>query len=132
MQMRPDLTVIGGGLAGCEAAWQAAQQGLSVLLYEMRPEKTTGAHQTGMLAELVCSNSLGSKLEDRAPGLLKWEARRLGSLLLDCAQQSAVPAGRALAVDRTVFSKLVTETISSHPNIHIVRAEVRRFRTVSL
>ena len=91
-----ELTVIGGGLAGCEAAWQAAQAGLKVQLFEMRPGQGTGAHLTGQLAELVCSNSLGSQLPDRASGVLKNELRRLGSLLLDCAEATALPAGAAL------------------------------------
>ncbi len=118
------LTVIGGGLAGTEAAWQAAERGLEVELYEMRPQRSTGAHQTGDLAELVCSNSLGSNLEDRASGLLKEELRRLGSMLLQCAESVAVPAGTALAVDREAFARLVTARIESHPRIKIVRREV--------
>lgn len=118
-----DLTVIGGGLAGSEAAWQAAQRGLSVRLYEMRPQCETGAHVTGDLAELVCSNSLGSNLIDRSSGMLKEELRRLGSLLLECAEATALPAGGALAVDRRSFARMVTERISAHPNITIVRAE---------
>jgi methylenetetrahydrofolate--tRNA-(uracil-5-)-methyltransferase len=119
-----DVTVIGGGLAGSEAAWQAAQRGLRVDLYEMRPLKTTGAHLGADLAELICSNSLGSNLIDRASGLLKEEIRRMGSLLLECAAQSALPAGNALAVDREQFAALVTARISAHPNIRIVREEV--------
>jgi methylenetetrahydrofolate--tRNA-(uracil-5-)-methyltransferase len=119
-----DLTIIGGGLAGSEAAWQVAQQGLSVQLYEMRPETPTGAHQTADLAELVCSNSLGSNLPDRASGLLKSELRRLGSLLLECAEATAVPAGGALAVDRVRFAQMVTERVSNHPRIEIIRQEV--------
>jgi methylenetetrahydrofolate--tRNA-(uracil-5-)-methyltransferase len=120
----PDLTIVGGGLAGTEAAWQAAQRGLSVHLYEMRPGKSTGAHLTSDLAELICSNSFGSTLPDRASGVLKNELRILGSLLLDCAQQAALPAGNALAVDRQLFSQRVTERIVSHPNIEIVRTEI--------
>ena len=116
--------IIGGGLAGSEAAWQAAQRGLSVQLYEMRPAHGTGAHQTADLAELICSNSLGSVLHDRAQGLLKKEVRRLGSLLLECAEASALPAGSALAVDRAGFARLVTERIQNHPHIEIVRKEV--------
>ena len=118
------LTVIGGGLAGTEAAWQAAERGLEVDLFEMRPGRSTGAHQTGDLAELVCSNSLGSNLEDRASGLLKAELRRLGSLLLQCAEAAAVPAGAALAVDRELFARSVTDRIESHPRITVVRREV--------
>jgi methylenetetrahydrofolate--tRNA-(uracil-5-)-methyltransferase len=120
-----DLIVIGGGLAGSEAAYQAAQHGLKVQLYEMRPSLQTGAHQTHDLAELVCSNSLGSNLPDRASGLLKNEVRLLGSMLLECAESAALPAGGALAVDRELFAKLVTERIQSHPNIEIVREEVK-------
>jgi len=120
-----ELIVIGGGLAGSEAAWQAAQRGLRVQLYEMRPTLQTGAHQTKDLAELVCSNSLGSNLSDRASGLLKDEARLLGSMLLECAEEASLPAGGALAVDRELFAKKVTERIESHPNIEIVREEVK-------
>jgi methylenetetrahydrofolate--tRNA-(uracil-5-)-methyltransferase len=120
-----DLTVIGGGLAGSEAAWQAAQRGLKVRLYEMRPTRQTGAHQTHDLAELVCSNSLGSNLPDRASGLLKSETRLLGSMLLECAEPASLPAGGALAVDRELFARLVTERIESHHNIEIMRKEVR-------
>lgn len=120
-----DLIVIGGGLAGSEAAYQAAKQGLSVKLYEMRPSIQTGAHQTQDLAELVCSNSLGSNLPDRASGLLKNEVRLLGSMLLECAESAALPAGGALAVDRELFARLVTERIENDPNIEIVREEVK-------
>jgi methylenetetrahydrofolate--tRNA-(uracil-5-)-methyltransferase len=120
-----DLIVIGGGLAGSEAAFQAAQRGLRVKLYEMRPSLQTGAHQTQDLAELVCSNSLGSNLPDRASGLLKNEVRLLGSMLLECAEAAALPAGGALAVDRELFARLVTERIEAHPNIEIVRQEVK-------
>lgn len=119
------LIVVGGGLAGTEAAWQAAERGVHVQLYEMRPRKTTPAHTTDKLAELVCSNSLGSDLPDRAPGLLKAELRRLGSLLLRCAQEAAVPAGGALAVDRELFAQRVTEVIEAHPRIELVRQEVK-------
>ncbi len=120
-----DLIVIGGGLAGSEAAWQAAQDGLKVRLFEMRPSNQTGAHLTGDLAELVCSNSLGSNLPDRASGVLKNEMRRLNSMLLDCAEESALPAGAALAVDREKFARLVTEKIHGHQNIEVVREEVK-------
>jgi methylenetetrahydrofolate--tRNA-(uracil-5-)-methyltransferase len=118
------LTIIGGGLAGSEAAWQAAQRGLQVRLYEMRPARPTGAHLTGDLAELVCSNSLGSNLPDRASGVLKNELRQLNSMLLECAEAAALPAGAALAVDREDFARRVTEKIQSHPNIEIIREEV--------
>ena len=113
------LTVIGGGLAGSEAAWQAAEKGLTVDLFEMRPGKTTGAHETAYLGELVCSNSLGSKLEDRASGLLRSELQHLGSMLLSCAEEAAVPAGNALAVDRERFGRLVTERVENHPRIRV-------------
>ena len=119
------LTVIGGGLAGSEAAWQAAQRGIEVTLYEMRPEVMTPAHVSGDLAELVCSNSLGSNLEDRAPGLLKAELRQLNSVILACADETAVPAGGALAVGREAFARLVTERVAGHPRITVVRQEVR-------
>jgi methylenetetrahydrofolate--tRNA-(uracil-5-)-methyltransferase len=118
-----DLIVIGGGLAGSEAAWQAAECGMRVSLFEMRPQQRTPAHVSDRLAGLVCSNSLGSNLRDRAPGLLKEELRRLGSLILACADATAVPAGGALAVDRDAFAQLVTERVSSHPCIDLRREE---------
>ena len=118
------IKIIGGGLAGCEAAWQCARHGLEVELYEMRPVKSTPAHQSDKFAELVCSNSLKSESENTAPWLLKEEMRRLGSLLLKIAQESAVPAGHALAVDREMFAARVTEKILSEPRIRVVRAEV--------
>jgi methylenetetrahydrofolate--tRNA-(uracil-5-)-methyltransferase len=120
-----DLIIIGGGLAGSEAAWQAAKRGLKVALFEMRPSNPTGAHQTADLAELVCSNSLGSNLADRASGVLKNELRRLGSMLLGCAEAAALPAGAALAVDRELFARQVTEKIQSHPNIQVIREEMK-------
>lgn len=125
----PELIVVGGGLAGSEAAWQAAQRGINVKLYEMRPGLGTGAHQTDQLAELVCSNSLGSSLPDRASGVLKAELRRLGSLLLEIAEETALPAGTALAVDREGFARRVTERISAHPKIEIIRQEVTEIPT---
>ena len=118
------LKVIGGGLAGSEAAWQAAERGIEVELYEMRPNLSTGAHRTGNLGELVCSNSLGSNLPNRASGLLKAELRKLGSMLIQCADASSLPAGGALAVDRDVFSHCIQEKIENHPNIRLVRQEV--------
>lgn len=121
-----DLLVIGGGLAGSEAAYQAAQRGLKIRLYEMRPVMQTGAHQTQDLAELVCSNSFGSNLPDRASGVLKNELRMLGSMLLECAEAASLPAGGALAVDRELFARLVSERIAGHPNIEIVREEVKQ------
>lgn len=120
------VSVIGGGLAGSEAAWQLAGRGLDVELYEMRPVRTTPAHVTDWLGELVCSNSLGSDLPDRAPGVLKSELRRLGSLLLRCAEEAAVPAGGALAVDRNLFARRVTEQIAAHSRIRLIREEVTR------
>lgn len=119
----PELIVIGGGLAGSEAAWQAAEQNIHVKLYEMRPHQSTGAHVSPFLAELVCSNSLGSNLSDRAPGLLKEEMRRMGSLLLQCAEETSVPAGGALAVGRDQFARLVTTRIEEHPKITLIRDE---------
>src|SRR5512139_2387085 len=121
----PDLIVVGGGLAGCEAAWQTAERGLAVTLYEMRPKRATPAHVSADLAELVCSNSLGSDLVDRAPGLLKHELRYLGSMVLDCSDATAVPAGGALAVDREAFSRRVTERIQAHTRITVCREEVK-------
>jgi methylenetetrahydrofolate--tRNA-(uracil-5-)-methyltransferase len=123
------IVVIGGGLAGSEAAWQVAQRGVPVTLYEMRPQISTPAHKTDFLAELVCSNSLGSDLPDRAPGVLKQELRRLGSLILRCADAAMVPAGGALAVDRHVFAQAVTGAIASHPLICLVREEVSQLPT---
>ena len=122
--LQPNVTVVGAGLAGSEAAWQAAQRGARVTLYEMRPGRTTPAHETDRMAELVCSNSLGSNLPDRALGLLKNELRRLGSLIIACADRTAVPAGAALAVGREAFSRAVTEAIEAHPNITVRREEV--------
>lgn len=119
-----DVIVIGGGLAGSEAAWQLANRGFKVDLYEMRPHKMTPAHRTGLLAELVCSNSLGAEPLDKPLGLLKEELRRLGSLILSCAYETRVPAGGSLAVSRDDFARLVTERIESHPNIKLIREEV--------
>jgi methylenetetrahydrofolate--tRNA-(uracil-5-)-methyltransferase len=121
--MCKELTVVGGGLAGTEAAWQAANKGVKVRLYEMRPKISTGAHTGSSLAELVCSNSLGSNLADRASGVLKDEMRTLGSLLIECADSNAVPAGNALAVDREAFANMVTNKIENHPNIEVIRLE---------
>ncbi len=120
-----NLTIIGGGLSGCEAAWQAAERGISVSLYEMRPFHTTGAHQTDNLGEIVCSNSLGSQLIDRPSGLLIKELEMLDSLLIIIAKSCTVPAGHALAIDRRLFSQRITSEITSHPNIQVVRKEVR-------
>lgn len=117
------ISVIGAGLAGSEAAWQIAQQGIKVKLYEMRPTTTTPAHETSNFAELVCSNSLGSSLESTAGGLLKKELQILGSLLMEVAAETSVPAGGALAVDRLKFSEAVTSRIYSNPLIEIVQEE---------
>lgn len=122
--MAEHVTVIGGGLAGSEAAWQLAKRSVPVVLWEMRPEKLTPAHKTGKLAELVCSNSLGSNLLDSAGGLLKEEMRMLDSLILQAAAQATVPAGGALAVDREIFSSIVTERLENHPLIKVHRGEV--------
>lgn len=124
--MVEELVVIGGGLAGCEAAWQAATRDMNVRLYEMRPKLMTGAHQSGLLGELVCSNSLGSRLPDRASGMLMNELRCMGSLLLLIAEQVAVPAGGALAVDRTAFAREIERHVTTHPHIQVIRAESRR------
>jgi methylenetetrahydrofolate--tRNA-(uracil-5-)-methyltransferase len=123
--MMSDVTVIGGGLAGAEAAWQIARRGLRVRLYEMRPAVSTPAHKSGELAELVCSNSLKSNLPGTAPFLLKEELRRLGSLLMRIADEVCVPAGHALAVDRQLFARRATEAIMGNPQIQVVREEVR-------
>ncbi len=123
--MKAQLTIVGGGLAGTEAAWQAAHLGIKVRLYEMRPRKSTPAHVTDYLAELVCSNSLGSTLPYKAPGLLKSELRGLGSIILSCAEAAAVPAGSSLAVDREIFGKSITEKIVNHPNINLICEEVQ-------
>jgi methylenetetrahydrofolate--tRNA-(uracil-5-)-methyltransferase len=127
-----EITVIGGGLAGSEAAWQAAQRGVQVTLYEMRPGVRTPAHVSGHLAELVCSNSLGSNLPDRAPGLLKEELRYLGSLILSCADANSVPAGGALAVGREAFAEAVTSRIVAHPRILLRREQVTRIPDESI
>jgi len=118
------IHILGGGLAGCEAAWQVARAGLDATLYEMRPVRLTAAHKTGRLAELVCSNSLKSEQENSASWLLKQELRRLGSLLIRLADECRVPAGHALTVDRDVFSGLVTEAVEQEPRIEIRREEV--------
>jgi len=118
------IRVIGAGLAGPEAAWQCARRGLAVTLYEMRPTRSTPAHETDLFGELVCSNSLKSDSENSAPWLLKQEMRHAHSLLMELSARTAVPAGHALAVDRLEFSRLVTETIAAEPLIRIVREEV--------
>jgi len=119
-----NVTVVGGGLAGCEAAWALAERGFKVKLCEMRPVRRTPAHQTDRLAEIVCSNTFKSTEPTNAHGLLKLELRLLGSLLLQVADEARVPGGAALAVDRDVFSSGVTGRIGAHPNIAVVREEV--------
>ena len=124
MSDRPRVTVAGGGLAGITAALRLAERGYPVTLYEMRPVRPTSVHKTDGLAELVCSNSFRGDKLDNAVGLLKEEMRRLGSLVLRAAEQSRVPAGAALAVDRDQFAALVTAEICSHPLIELKREEI--------
>jgi len=124
IRLNNKILIIGAGLAGAEAAWQCARRGVDVELFEMRPVRSTPAHQTGDFAELVCSNSLKSDSENTAPWLLKEEMRRAGSLLLEIARECAVPAGHALAVDRVTFAARVTEAISREPRIAVRREEV--------
>lgn len=124
--MKEKVIVIGAGLAGSEAAWQIAERGIDVELYEMRPAKKTGAHKTDLFAELVCSNSLGTKRLDRASGLLKEELKRLGSMVLECAEATEIPAGGALAVGRDEFSRCVTAKINGNRRIKIIREEAVR------
>lgn len=121
----PEVTVIGAGLAGCEAAWQLARAGIPVLIKEMKPIKYTDAHHLSTFAELVCSNSLRSNQIENGVGLLKEEMRRLGSLIMECADRTSVPAGGALAVDRDEFSLLVTQKINEHPLIRVTSEEVK-------
>jgi len=122
--VKPQVKIVGAGLAGSEAAWQCVRRGVAVELFEMRPVRSTAAHQTGDFAELVCSNSLKSDSENTAPWLLKEEMRRSGSLLIEIARACAVPAGHALAVDRATFATCVTEALSREPLITIRREEV--------
>ena len=118
------IKVIGAGLAGCEAAWQAAKLGVRVTLYEMKPQKFTPAHHNKNFAELVCSNSLRSDELSNAIGVLKAELREMNSLIMEAADNNKVPAGSALAVDREHFSKYITEKIVNHPNIQVIEKEV--------
>src|SRR4029453_3366862 len=124
--MAARVTIVGGGLAGCEAAWQMARRGVPVDLYEMRPVKQTPVHQTGDLAELVCSNSLRGNALDQAAGLLKEEMRRLDSLGVRTADSVEVPAGSALAVDRGLFARRVPEAFAALPGATLPRSEVLR------
>ncbi len=126
MSASSPITIIGGGLAGCECAWQLAERGLSVVLWEMRPEKSTPAHSTGSLSELVCSNSLRSDDPHHAAGLLKREMEAFGSLIIAAARETAVPAGSALAVDRHAFADRVTTQLEGHPSIDIRRQELTK------
>lgn len=130
--MDKKVSIIGGGLAGCEAAYQIAKRGIKVDLYEMKPEKFSPAHSNKDLAEIVCSNSFKSNLHTNACGLLKEELRLLDSLLIKIADETAVPAGQALAVDREEFSKKVTKNIEENPNITIIRKEVGKNKEISL
>ncbi|RUM30886.1 MAG: FADH(2)-oxidizing methylenetetrahydrofolate--tRNA-(uracil(54)-C(5))-methyltransferase TrmFO [Aquifex sp.] len=123
--MKERVIVIGGGLAGSEAAWRLANEGHKVILYEMRPKKMTPAHKTGNLAELVCSNTLGGLELTTGAGLLKAEMKMLGSLVIEAASVSRVPAGGALGVDRKIFSEYITEKIENHPNITVIREEIK-------
>ena len=122
--MSKKVSVIGGGLAGCEASWQLAQRGVEVVLYEMKPSLFSPAHESEQLGELVCSNSFRSNAVDSAVGLLKEEMRRLGSLIMTAADATMVPAGKALAVDRNMFSRHITESIHRHPAITVCREEI--------
>jgi len=123
--MRDDVIIIGGGLAGADAAWHAANHGAKVTLYEMRPKTETAAHKTEQLAEIVCSNSLGSNDPLSAPGILKQEMRQLGSLIIKVADDVAIPAGSALAVDREQFAQKITQALTEHPNVRILREEIQ-------
>ena len=122
----PGVSVIGAGLAGCEAAWQIARRGVDVALLEMKPVRFSPAHRSRDFAELVCSNSLRAASTTHAAGLLKEEMRRLGSLVMAAADECAVPAGRALAVARVAFSRRITDAIESHPRIRVEHAVVER------
>ncbi len=128
--MKDVINVIGGGLAGVEAAWQAAERDVRVRLYEMRPIQQTPAHRTDQLAEIVCSNSLKTDEPGSAPYLLKEELRRGGSMVLDVAHETRVPAGAALSVDRAKFAGMITERVEAHPNIEVVRVEVKELATI--
>ncbi len=130
--MDKDIIVIGGGLAGAEAAYQIAKRGIKVKLYEMKPDKFSPAHSNKNLAEIVCSNSFKSNLHTNACGLLKEELRKLDSLLIKIADETSVPAGQALAVDREIFSKRVTEKLEKMENITIIREEVGKDKAVTL
>ena len=119
------IHIVGGGLAGCETAWHLSQRGIPVVLHEMKPTMRSSAHQSDQLAELVCSNSFRSAVTHHAAGLLKYELRRLGSLIMEAADASSVPAGTSLAVDRDRFSDYIGSRINAAPGIQIERGEVR-------
>ena len=128
--MAPHLNIVGGGMAGSEAAWAAANAGISVTIHEMRPKVETFAHKTGHLGELVCSNSFRSDdHEQNAVGLLHWEMRHAGSLLMKMADKHRIPGGSALAIDREPFAASVTEALRAHPNINIVNSEITTLPT---
>src|SRR6478609_6255361 len=129
---RTRIEIVGGGLAGSEAAWQLAERGHDVAIHEMRPGRGTEAHKTDRLAELVFSNTFKSTETTNAHGLLKAEMRLLGSMILECADEARVPAGSALAVDRDLFASAVTARITSHPNIEVVRGEVTALEPQSI
>ncbi|MBN2722603.1 MAG: methylenetetrahydrofolate--tRNA-(uracil(54)-C(5))-methyltransferase (FADH(2)-oxidizing) TrmFO [Deltaproteobacteria bacterium] len=120
------VKVIGGGLSGCESSWQLAQRGIEVVLYESRPHLKSGAHETELLGELVCSNSLKTMDMNKPAGVLKEELKLLGSLIMDCAEKTSIPAGKALAVDRLKFSTMITDRIENHPKIRVVREEIKK------
>src|SRR6185369_12501876 len=122
--MNSTVTIVGGGLAGCEAAWQLARRGIAVELFEMRPETRTDAHSSAYLGELVCSNSLRSNSLTAPAGLLKQEMRRLHSLVLRVAEENSVPAGSALAVDRNRFAQALTRAVEELPNVAVIRREL--------
>ena len=130
--MTTDVVIVGAGLAGCEAAWQAASLGARVQLIEMKPKKRSNAHHSALFAELVCSNSLGSKALENGKGLLKQELRTMKSLIVQCADENSVPAGGALAVDRDGFAEAVTARINAHKNIHVVCEEVTEIPGVEI
>ena len=130
--MKNEIIIVGGGLAGCEAAWQAARRGTKVTLYEMRPEKMTPAHHTGLLSELVCSNSLRASGLENAVGLLKEEMKMLGSLIMSSAEKSSVPAGKALAVDRELFSGGIQEILEKNELVEIRRQEIETIPQVDI
>ena len=123
--MEKKVTIIGGGLAGSEAAFYLLKKGYEVTLYERRPEVSDGAHETGLFGELVCSNSLKSAKLDNACGLLKEEMKKMGSIMMEAASTCSVPAGAALSVDRTLFAEKITAILNSFPSLHVIREEIQ-------